>query len=80
MYRRESLKENMKLHQAPEFIAYCYFDAKIEQKSKFEVDLCKTVIDQIKNSSCISRRSLALYWIYFQAHARNPLGQFIRVK
>ena len=69
----------MKIHQAPEFIAYCYFDAKIEQESKFEVEMCKTVVDQIKNNLDISRRCLALYWIYFRAHATNPLGQFIKV-
>ena len=69
----------MKIHQLPEFIAYCYFDAKIEQKSKFEVNMCDSVIDQLKTSD-VSPRILALCWIYFQAHSQHLLGKFIKVK
>ena len=70
----------MEIHEAVELIAYFYFDAKIEQGSKFEVEMCEAVIDQIKNKSDISNQNLALCWIYFNAHAREPLGQFIKVR
>ena len=69
----------MEIHEAVELIAYFYFDAKIEQGSKFEVEMCEAVIDQIKNKSDISNQNLALCWIYFNAHSREPLGQFIKV-
>ena len=69
----------MEIHEAVELIAYFYFDAKIEQGSKFEVEMCEAIIDQIKNKSAISNLSLALCWIYFNAHAREPFGQFIKV-
>ena len=72
-------KDNMEVHEAVELIAYLYFDGKIEQGSKFEVELCKAVISQIKDNPDISHRSLALSWIYFHAFARNPLGQSIEV-
>ena len=80
----------MKMHQVPELIAYCYFDGKMEKelKSQFEVNMCNAVIDQIKNSTDVAfysgpalpPRSLALFWIYFHAHARHVLGKFIKVK
>jgi len=83
----------MKMHQVPELIAYCYFDGKMEKelKSQFEVNLCNAVIDQITNTTsvlfysfysepAIPPRSLALFWIYFDAHARHVLGKFIKVK
>ena len=66
----------MHIDQAAEFIAYCYFDGKIEQRSKFEENLCRTVIDQINNSD-LSGRCLALVWIFFNSHSRLPLGQFL---
>ena len=69
----------MEIHEAVELIAYLYYDGKIEHGSKFEAGLCKTIISQIKNNPDISYRSLALCWIYFQAHARNPLGHSIKV-
>ena len=69
----------MEIHEAVELIAYFHFDAKIEQGSKFEVEMCEAVIDQIKNKSDISNKDIALCWIYFNAHAREPLGQFIKV-
>lgn len=75
----ESSKDNIAIHKAVELIAYFHFDAKIETGSKFEVKMCKTVIDQMQNSD-LSGRTLALCWIYFQAHIRLPLGQFIKVK
>ena len=74
----EPWKDNIEIHQAAELIPYFYFDAKIEQGSKFEDQMCKAVLDQIKNSN-LSSRTLALCWIFFQAHARLPLGQFIKV-
>ena len=74
----DHLKDNIEIHQAAELIAYFHFDAKIELGSKFEVQMCEAVLDQIKNSN-LSNRTLALCWIYFQAHARLPLGQFIKV-
>ena len=67
------------MHEAVELIAYLYFDGKIDQESKFELELCKNVIGQIKNNSEISHRILALCWIYFQAVATKPFGQSIKV-
>ena len=75
----EPLKDNIKIHQATEFVAYCYFEGKIDQESKFEAELCNNVINQIKNSN-LSGRCLALIWIYFQAHARHPLCESAKVK
>ena len=69
----------MALHQAIELAALLYFDGKLEANSKFEVNMHNAVVNQIKTSSEISQRTLALCWIYFQAHAGNPLGQFIKV-
>lgn len=70
------LKDNMRIDQAAELVAYCHFDGKIEQESKFEIEINNTVIDQICNSD-ISGRCLALSWIFFKAHSRLPLGQFL---
>ena len=69
----------MALHQAIELVALLYFDGKLEAESKFEKHMYKTVIDQIKNHPEMSQRSLALCWVYLQAHAQNPLGQFVKV-
>ena len=69
----------MPLHQAIELIAFFYFDGKIEQESRFENEMCKTVIRQMKNDRDLTTRSLALCWIFLQAHARDPLGQFVKV-
>ena len=69
----------MEIHEAVELIAYFYFDAKIEQGSKFEVEMCDDVIDQLKQDGDVSNQSLALCWIYFNAHAMETLGQFIQV-
>ena len=69
----------MEIHQAIELVALFYFDGKIDEGSSFEVKQCKAVIDQIKNDPKISQRTLALCWIYLQAHAKDPLGQFIKV-
>ena len=68
----------MELHQAIELVALLHFDGKLEAKSKFEENMHAAVVDQIK-ASPISQRALALCWIYLQAHAQNPLGQFIKV-
>ena len=69
----------MKIHQAIELVSLFYFDGKIDEESSYEVKQCKAIIDQIKNDSSISPRTLALCWIYLQAHAKDPLGQFIKV-
>ena len=69
----------MEIDQGIELVALSYFDGKIDEGSSFEVEQCKSVIDQIKNDPNISQRTLALCWIYFQAHAKDPLGQFIKV-
>jgi len=69
----------MALHQAIELVALLHFDGKLEVNSKFEENMHKAIVDQIKTSPEISQRSLALCWIYLKAHARNPLGQFIKV-
>ena len=58
------LQDNMEIHEAVELIAYLYYDGKIDQGSKFEIELCKAVTDQIKNNPDISHRTLALCWIY----------------
>ena len=75
----EPRKENMEIHEAVELIAYLHFDGKIEQGSKFESKMFDSVIGQIKNFPDMSHRTLALCWIYFLAHAREPLGQSIMV-
>ena len=72
-------KENIEIHQAAELIAYCYFDGKIDQESKFETQICETLLNQIKNNPDVSHRTLAMCWIFFQAHTSLPLGQFIKV-
>lgn len=69
----------MEIQEAVEVIAYLYFDGKIEQKSNFEVELCTNLISQIKNNDDITYRTLALCWIYFQAHAKEMLGHSIKV-
>ena len=69
----------MALHQAIELVALLHFDGKLEMKSKFEVDMHEAVVNQIKIHSKMSQRTLALCWVYFQAHSRNGLGQFIKV-
>ena len=69
----------MALHQAIELVALLHFDGELETKSKFEENMHKAIVDQIKTSPEISQRTLALCWIYLQAHAKNPLGQFIKV-
>ena len=69
----------MALHQAIELVALLHFDGKLEMKSKFEVKMYETVVNQIKTHPEMSQRSLALCWIYLQAHSRNSLGQFIKV-
>ena len=74
----ESCKENMAIHQAIEFLALLHFDAKIDQKSRFETKMSKTVINHFKSPE-LSPRTLALCWLYCKVHAMNPLGQFIKV-
>ena len=69
----------MAIHEAIELIALAYFDGKIEDESRLETEMCKGSIDQIKNNPDLSPRTLALCWLYCQAHATDPLGQFIKV-
>ena len=72
-------KDNMEVHEAVELIAYLCFDGKISQVSKFEKQLCDSVLDQIENNSDMSHRTLALCWIYYEAFERRPYGQFTEV-
>jgi len=69
----------MAFHQAIEFVALLHFDAKIDQKSRFETDMFQSIINQIINNPEMSARTLALCWLYCQVHATNPLGKFIKV-
>ena len=69
----------MTIDEMIELIALFYFDGKIDEESSYEIKQCKAIIDQIKNDQNISQRTLALCWIYLQAHAKDPLGQFIKV-
>ena len=91
LFRKRSLKiafdalyglsnENIATHELIELIAYLHFDGKIEQGSKFEVQMSETIIDHFKNNTKISRRSLALCWIFCKAHAREPSGTSLEVK
>ena len=91
LFRKRSLKiafdalyglsnENIPTHELIELIAYLHFDGKIEQGSKFEVQMSETIIDHFKNNTKISRRTLALCWIFCKAHAREPSGTSIEVK
>jgi len=92
LFRKQSLKiafdalygishENIATHDLIELIAYLYYDGKIAQGSKFEVQMSETIIDHFKNDNFtkISRRSLALCWIFCKAHAREPTGASIEV-
>jgi len=72
--------ENIATHNLIELIAYLYYDGKISQGSKFEVQMSETVIDHFKNDTKISRRNLALCWIFCKAYAREPAGASIEVK
>ena len=71
--------ENIATHDLIELIAYLYYDGKIAQGSKFEVQMSETVIDHFKKNTKISRRNLALCWIFCKAHAREPAGASIEV-
>ena len=90
LFRKQTLKiafdalygisnENIAIHELIELIAYLHFDGKIEQDSKFEVQMSETAIDQFKNDTKISRRNLALCWIFGKAHAKEPSGISIEV-
>ena len=90
LFRKQSLKiaydalygishGNIATHELIELLAYLHFDGKIEQGSKFEVQMNETVIKQFKNNKELSRRTLSLAWIYFMAHARKPSGISIKV-
>ena len=61
----------MAIHELVELIAYLYFDGKIDgkQASRFELKMFETLVDQLKNDTNLSRRSLVLCWLYFKAHA-----------
>ena len=76
---RKSYKDDMAIHQAIELVALFYFDGKIDEQSGYETKQCEAVINQIKNNPTIPQRSLALCWIYLQAHSEHPLGEFIEV-
>ena len=90
LFRKQTLKiafdalygisnENIATHELIELIAYLHFDGKVAQGSKFEVQMSETAIDHLKNDTMISRRSLALCWIFCKTHAREPSGISIEV-
>lgn len=92
LFRKQSLKiafdalyglpnENIAIHEMIELIAYFYFDGKIygEKGSKFEFEMCKSLIDQLKNAK-LSRRNLAMCWTFCKAHESEPSGASIEVK
>ena len=91
LFRKQTLKiafdalyglshDNIATHELIELIAYLHFDGKIEQGSKFEIQMSETVIDHLKNDTKISGRNLAMCWIFCKAHAREPSGISIQVK
>ena len=59
-------KENIPIDNVIEIIAYCHFDGKIEQKSRFETNLCNDLLDQLKSNNDLTERSVALCWIYLK--------------
>ena len=90
LFRKQSIKiafdalyglinENFALHELIELIAYLHFDGKLDQGSKFEVQIFETVLEQFKNNDEISRRTRTLVWIFFKAHAKEPSGASIEV-
>ena len=74
------INDNIAIHELVELIAYLHFDGKLEQGSKFEVQMFETVLEQLKDNNEISRRTMSLIWIYFKAHAREPSGASIEVE
>ena len=62
----EPYQNNIQIHNAIEIIAYCHFDGKVEQGSKFEKTLCDNLLKQFKSSNDLTKRSLALCWIYLK--------------
>ena len=91
LFRKQTLKiafdalygisnESIAIHELIELIAYLLFDGKVAQDSKFEVQMFDTAFDQFINDTKISRRNLALCWIFGKAHAREPSGISIEVK
>ena len=93
LFRKQSIKiafdalyglpnENIAIHEIIELIAYFHFDGKIDGKqgSKLELEMCKILIGQFKHNAKLSRRTLALCWIFCKAYARKPLGASIEVK
>ena len=90
LFRKQSLKiafdalyglshENIATHELIELLAYLHFDGKIAQGSKFEMQMSETIINYFKNTR-ISRRCLALCWIFCKAHARELSGISIEVR
>ena len=61
--------------EAVEIISFCFYDGKIELKSKFEMKLCTNLVEQIKMNEDFSKKTLTLCWMYFKA-----LGQFMQVQ
>ena len=90
LFRKQSLKiafdalyglshGNIATHELIELLAYLHFDGKIAQGSKFEMQMSETIINYFKNTR-ISRRCLALCWIFCKAHAGEPSGISIEVR
>ena len=93
LFRKQSLKiafdalygipnDNIAIHEMIELIAYFHYDGKMdgEKGSKFEVEMCKILIDQFEEYDELSRRNRALCWIFCKAHARNPSAISIEVR
>ena len=68
-------KENIPIHNAIEIIAYCHFDGKVDQGSKFEKNLSENLLEHLKSNEDLTNRCLALCWIYFKL-----LGEFTKVR
>ena len=59
----------VKISQALEIIAYCLFDGKVDQKSKFETSLYSDLFDQLRelfSLDCGWTKALPFAWIYLK--------------
>jgi len=63
------MKENMKIYQVPELIAYCYFDGKIDQGSTFEVEM--KMNSNIITKANVTRAESNLLQYFYSFSANN---------
>ena len=59
----------VKISQNLEIMAYCLFDGKIDQKSKFETNLYNDLFDQLRelfSLDCGWTKALPFAWIYLK--------------